>query len=61
MGQQSHTKYKEYKNAESKLRSYSSTEKKQEVENLKLQYEMQLIKDDRDEKRTNDLFDRYSY
>ncbi len=59
MGQNAHSKYKEYKNEERNLRDSSSERDRLKVENLRLQYELQEKKDDEDLERGHKLFDRY--
>jgi hypothetical protein len=57
MGQNAHRKYKAFKNAQEKLKSYSSNEKKLEVRNLELEYKIQQIRDDAEYTKTDRLFD----
>lgn len=57
MGQESHRKYKEYKKAKNKLKSYSSDEDREQVFNKRIDYKLQEKEDDREYERTNRLFD----
>lgn len=58
MGQNAHRKYKDFKNAEEKLKSWSSDSDKQAVKIKELEYKLQLKEDDEEYEKTNTFFDR---
>ncbi len=58
MGQLAHRRYKEFKNAQEKLKSYSSEEDKLEVRIKELKYQLQKREDEEEDRRANELFDR---
>ena len=59
MGQDAHRKYKEFKNAEEKLKSWSSNEDRQAVRIKELEYKIQQKEDDEDYNKALDFFDKY--
>lgn len=61
MGQNSHRKYKEYREAKEKLKSYSSDEDKLRVRNLELEYKLQEKEDQEDFDRSYKLLTDYEY
>lgn len=58
MGQNSHRKYVAFKNAEEKLKPWSSKEDKQAVKIKELEYQLQKKKDDEEYERTDAFFNR---